>query len=226
MRTLYHFALDPSSRQVRLALGERKLRHKLVSVTPWAPDHDFLHLCVEGLPPCLLEDVSGGIIVISTARSICEYLADEAPARAPLLPEKAVDRAEVRRLCEWFDVRFSGDVGAYILSERVDKLLKAEGAPEPSVLRTGREHLKFHLEYLSWLLEERDWLAGRRMSLADLAGGAHLSCLDYLGEIDWEKWPGVKDWYQKLKSRPSFRPLLKDSIAGLRPPRHYTDLDF
>ena len=69
-------------------------------------------------------------------------------------------------------------------------------------------------------------LACNQMSLADLAAGAHISCLDYLDEIKWSKWSGLKEWYQKLKSRPSFRPLLKDTIPGLRPPRHYADLDF
>ena len=113
-----------------------------------------------------------------------------------------------------------------ILHERLEKTLSGGGAPHPPTLRQGRDHLNFHLEYLSWLLEERDWLAGQYFSLADIAAGAHFSCLDYLGEIDWKSWPRLKEWYQKLKSRPSFRPLLKDHIPGLIPPRHYADLDF
>ena len=226
MRTLYHWPLDPDSRQARLALTEKKLKFKLVSVRPWAPEEDFLRLCTEGVPPCLIEDESTGKSIISTARAISEYAADDTGSRYPLMPITAKDRAEVRRICHWFDVKFAGDVNAYILSERVEKSQAGSGAPDPATLRIGREHLKFHLEYLCWLLESRDWLAGRSLSLADLAGGAHISCLDYLGEIDWDKWPELKEWYQKLKSRPSFRPLLKDLIPGLRPPRHYSDLDF
>ncbi len=226
MRTLYHWPLDPDCRQVRLALGERKLRFKLEFIKPWSPDEDFLHLCIEGVPPCLIEIRDGGKLVLSTARSICEYLADNSGNQTILLPKHPVKRAEVRRLCQWFDVKFAGDVNAYILSERVEKGLRGAGAPDPATVRTGREHLKFHLEYLSWLLAQRDWLGGAQMSLADLAGGAHISCLDYLNEINWDKWEELKNWYQKLKSRPSFQPLLQDSVAGLRPPRHYSDLDF
>jgi len=226
MRTLYHWPLDPDSRQARLALAEKKLKVKLVSVSPWAPDEDFLHLCIEGVPPCLVEDTASGKTVISTARAICEYVADDPSPRGALLPATPTARAEVRRLAHWFDVKFAGDVNAYILTERLEKSLSGAGAPAPSTLRIGREHLKFHLDYLNWLLEQRDWLAGRTLSLADLAGGAHLSCLDYLGEINWESRSALKDWYQKLKSRPSFRPLLKDMVPGLRAPRHYADLDF
>ena len=88
------------------------------------------------------------------------------------------------------------------------------------------EHLEFHLSYFSWLLEQRDWLAGNSFSLADIAGAANISCLDFLGEIKWRDWPDLKRWYQTVKSRPSVQPLLQDRMAGLRAPRHYADLDF
>ena len=226
MRKLYHWPLDPDSRQARLALAEKKLKFKLETAVPWAPTESFLRVCVEGVPPCLVEDTDSDKFIISTARAICEYVTDDGSGRNPLLPHTAKERAEARRLCHWFDVKFASDVNAYILSERLEKSLSSAHAPDPAELRIGREHLKFHLEYLEWLLESRDWLACNQMSLADLAAGAHISCLDYLDEIKWDKWDGLKEWYQKLKSRPSFRPLLKDRIPGLRPPRHYADLDF
>lgn len=226
MRTLYHWPLDPDSRQARLALSERRLKFKLKQINPWAAEDDFLHLCTEGVPPCLVEDDVSGKTIISTARAICEYIADDTHSRYPLMPATAKDRAEARRICHWFDLRFASDVNAYILTERVEKSLSGGGAPDPANLRIGREHLKFHLEYLSWLLEKRDWLACNTLSLADFAAGAHISCLDYLDEIDWEKWETLRDWYQKLKSRPAFRPLLKDIVPGLRPARHYAQLDF
>lgn len=226
MKTLYHWPLDPDSRQARLALAEKKLKFKLEPVNPWAPDEAFLAVCPEALPPALIDSVDGEKVVIATARAICEYAQDQQTARHPLMPPKAHDRAEARRLCHWFDHKFMGDVNAYILSERLEKIVSGGGAPDPAVLRTGRQHLDFHLTYMEWLLEDRDWLAGKQLSLADIAGGAHLSCLDYLGEIKWESWPELKNWYQKLKSRPSFRPLLADRVAGLMPPRHYADLDF
>lgn len=226
MRLLYHWPLDPDSRQVRLVLGERKLRFTLEKVTPWAVSEEFMHLCVEAKPPCLIENINGKKIVLSTSRAICEYLTDTACNREALMPISNIDRAEVRRLCQWFDVKFAGDVNSYIIGERIEKSKMGGGAPDPSVLRTGREHLRFHLEYLSWLLEQNDWLACDTRSLADFAACAHISSLDYLGEINWDHWPILKNWYQRLKSRPSFRPLLKDRIAGIYPASHYDNLDF
>ena len=226
MRTLYHWPLDPDSRQARLALTEKKLKFTLETVSLWEPSEEFLSLCPEGLPPALLEDHASGKTLITTARAICEWAQDQSPTHDPIMPDMAADKAEARRICQWFDVKFMGDVNAYILSERLEKIVSGQGAPDPATLREGREHLAYHMDYLSWVMEDRDWLAGSQMSLADLAAGGHLSCLDYLGEIKWERWPAMKSWYQKLKSRPSFQPLLKDRIAGLMPPRHYADLDF
>lgn len=225
MRTLYHWPLDPQSRQARLALEEKRLRLKSVIIDPWAIDEKFMALSPEGRPPVLVENVPGGQIVISGARAICEYAEDSA-GRINLLPGSAAEKAEARRICQWFDVKFADEVNAFILSERLEKTLTGGGAPEPQTLREGRKNLAFHLDYMDWLLEKRGWLAGHEYSLADIAAGAHISCLDFIGEIPWKERKVIKEWYQKLKSRPSFRPLLADNIAGLIPPRHYGDLDF
>lgn len=225
MRILYHWPLDPQSRQARIALAEKKLKFKLAVVNPWQPEGEFLSLCAEGMPPALVDAAAGGRVVISGARAICEY-AHEGSTRFPLLPENMQERAEARRLCTWFDVKFADEVNAYLMHERIEKSLTQSGAPDPAALRAGRDHLAFHLDYISWLLQERDWLAGQSFSLADIAAGASLSCLDFLNEIPWKTRPEVKTWYQKLKCRPSFRAVLADRVPGLTPPHHYTDLDF
>ena len=79
---------------------------------------------------------------------------------------------------------------------------------------------------IAWLTERRRFLAGDHFSLADIAAAAQLSALDYLGDVPWEQHAGAKDWYARIKSRPSFRPLLADHIPGAPPPKHYADLDF
>ncbi len=225
MRTLYHWPIDPQSRQARVALEEKRLRFKSKQIDPWSIGEDFLAISPEGRPPVMVENVPGGQVVISGARAICEY-AEDLAGRVSLLPGSAAERAEARRISNWFDVKFADEVNAYILSERLEKTLTGGGAPDPQTLREGRKNLAYHLDYMAWLLEKRSWLAGHDYSLGDIAAGAHISCLDYFGELPWKDRPKIKEWYQKLKSRPSFRPLLEDSLPGLIPPRHYSDLDF
>lgn len=225
MRTLYYFPLDPGSRQARIALAEKKLKVRLNHIDPWNPSEEFLDITPEAMPPTLMDILPGKKVYISGARAICEYANDGSP-RHPLLSDDRAERAEARRIADWFDKKFTAEVNAYILFEKIEKSLTGSGTADPQVLREGREYLNFHLTYISWLLEQRDWLAGSQFTLADVAGAAHISCLDFLGEIRWRDWPKIKQWYQTIKSRPTVQPLLNDNIPGLRAARHYRDLDF
>jgi len=191
---------------------------------------EFLQINPAGTLPVLMVDegqfVSGGIV-------IGEYLDETSGAmmrEKRLLPEKSLERAETRRLIEWFLIKFDAEVTRYLVQERVFKqLMRAEeggGAPDSNIIRAARANLKNHLKYLSALVSSRDWIAGNTISAADMAAAAAISVLDYLGEIQWEDEPSAKDWFARIKSRPSYRPLLADKVMGLPPASHYIDLDF
>ena len=224
-RTLHHFPLDPASRQVRLALGEKRLPFAEVQVRYWERPAAFTDLNPSGVTPVLVEGDGEDRLVLCEAPVILAWL-EEAHPEPPLLGREAAERAEARRLIQWFDRKFEYEAGGFILHEKMEKRLLGLGAPEHANLRQGREGLKIHLRYVERLLQERDWLAGRRLSLADFAAAAHLSVLDYFGDVPWADYPAAKTWYMKLKSRPAFRPLLADRWPGLPPAGHYDDLDF
>ncbi|MEO1039168.1 MAG: glutathione S-transferase family protein [Pseudomonadota bacterium] len=228
MRVLYHWPLDPGSRQVRLALAEKGLKFDLQHVSPFEEDLELLTLNPAGLPPVLVEDrpqAEGGRAVIVETRAILEYLDDTQPDTA-LLPSDPIERAEVRRLASWFDRKFEAEVNAYLLAEKLEKRLAGGGSPDMAAIREGRDFLRWHCGYLNGLLEAREGLAGPRFTLADIAAAAHLSAIDYLGDIGWEHYPALKAWYERVKCRPAFRPLLKDRLPGVPPARWYAALDF
>jgi glutathione S-transferase len=224
-RTLHHFPLDPGSRQVRLALGEKRLPFLEVVERYWEGRPEFLALNPSGLTPVLIEERDEGRIVVCESRAILEHLEEQEPEPA-LLVRDLSERAEARRLIQWFDRKFDFEVNAFLMHEKMEKRLLGLGSPEFAAMRRGRDALKQHLAYIESLLETRDWLAGRRLSLADLAAAAHLSVVDYFGDVPWADFPVAKTWYMKLKSRPSFRPLLADRWPGMVPAGHYDDLDF
>lgn len=222
MRILHHLPLSPYARKVRLALAEKRLPFELRLERVWERRQEFLALNPACLVPVLVED-NGLVIADSTA--ICEYL-DEAYPDTCLLGRTLAERAEVRRLIGWFDGKFAQEVTQNLLFERQMKRLLGRGNPDAAAIRAGYANLRPHLEYLGWLAETRAWLAGARVSLADFAAAAHLSALDYLGDVDWSWSDPAKDWYARMKSRPNFRGLLTDRVSGLAPPAHYADLDF
>jgi len=224
-RTLHHFPLDPASRQVRLTLGEKRLAFGEVQVRYWERPKSLTALNASGMIPVLVEVDDGKELVLCESRAILDHLEESAPEPA-LLGRDPAERAEARRLLQWFDRKFEYEASGYILHEKMEKRLLGMGAPDLANLRQGRDGLRGHLFYVDKLLQEREWLAGRRLSLADFAAAAHLSVIDYFGDVPWGDFPAVKTWYMKLKSRPCFRPLLADRWPGLAPAAHYDDLDF
>lgn len=222
---LFHFPFDPGSRTARLALGESRTDWSEVLVRPWEPGCPLGDLNPSGMPPVVQTTEAGAPLTLLEAGAILGWLEDR--AKGPfLLPADPVERAEHRRLVAWFDRRFTDEVNAVLLHERMEKPLLRLGPPEARALREGRNALKTHLAMMEALATQRDWLAGRRLGQADLVAAAHLSVLDYFGEIAWGTYPALKTWYMKLKSRPCFRPLLTDRFQGLQPAPHYADLDF
>ena len=221
MNRLFHFPLSPFCRKVRLSLAEKKIEVELVEERYWEKSTEFLRRNPAGKVPILRM----GQRTMSESQAICEYL-DEVVPEPPLMPRGAEARFEVRRLCAWFDDKFHDEVTSKLLYERVNKKLAKAGYPDSKNVKFGSGRIKYHLDYMAWLLEHRRWLAGDVMTLADFAGAAHLSALDYISDVDWNRSAAVKDWYAKIKSRPAFRNILADQVPGFPPPAHYADLDF
>lgn len=223
MRILYHHWLSPFSRKVRIALGEKKLPFELVLEKEWEQRAEFLALNPAGEVPVMIEP-DGAVLPYATA--IVEYL-DELFPEPSLLGSDPLFRAEVRRLNGWFDAKFNREVTEALVGQKVMRRLMGLGSsPDSQAVRTGFGLLRWHLDYIGMLAENRRWLAGDDFSLADIVAAAHLSTVDYIGDVPWEKHPAAKDWYARVKSRPSFRPLLADILPGFPPPPHYADLDF
>ena len=227
---LVHHPASGGCRYIRLILGEYGQNAEFIEEKFWQRRPQLLALNPAGTLPIVVEngaDPMAGAIVIG------EFLDETRGAmmrEKRLMPENPHMRAEVRRLVEWFLVKMESEVVAYVAGERVFKMLmnaqEGGGAPDAGILRIARANQKNHLRYISHLAATRNWLAGTRISHADMAAAAVISVLDYLGEIAWNEEPALKEWYARIKSRPSFRPLLSDKIAGIAPASHYIDLDF
>ena len=222
MWTLHHFWLSAASRKVRIALREKDLPFELVLEKPWERRPELLALNPAGEVPVLVE--SNGL-VLCDGQAICEFL-DEAYAQRPLMPRDVRGRAEVRRLVGWFDGKFSREVTDTLVGEKMIKRMTRRDTPNSALIRLGLGSIRHHLDYIGELAERRRWLGGDDFSLADITAAAHLSTVDYLGDVPWGECEPAKDWYARIKSRPSFRPILADHVPGAPPPAHYADLDF
>ncbi len=222
MWQLYHFPLCPFSRKVRLLLGEKGIAYELERENPGEGRDEFLELNPAGRTP-VLRNAEKDITLVDS-RAICEYF-EETVDRSPMIVGTASSRAEIRRLVALFDENFYGDVTFPLLNERMKKRLFLRTPPDSKLLRDAMRLANEHLDYVDYLIDNRPWLGGAQMSLADLAAAAQISVADYLGGIDWNGHEQTRGWYSVFKSRPSFRPLLAERMDVIQPPKHYADVN-
>jgi glutathione S-transferase len=227
MATLYYHPLCPHSRFVRLVMGEFGMEPHLIEERVFERRREFLALNPAGTTPVLVEEQAP---CVSGAAIIAEYLDETrglALADRRLMPEDPLGRVEVRRLMDWFHAKFFAEVSDFLVTEKIYKrYMPGGGAPNMELVRAARQNIRYHLRYIGWLVGQRNWLAGDRLTYADLAAAAHLSCVDFLGDVPWNEDEAAKLWYARVKSRPSFRSLLNDRMPGLTPDPVYADLDF
>lgn len=222
MWQLYQFPLCPFSRKIRLLMGEKNVAYELVREDPWAPSDMFANLNAAQRTPVLVNEEKN--IVLADSRAIGEYL-EETVDKSPMINGTATGRAEIRRLVALFDENFYNDVTAPLLLERMKKRIIYKQPPDSRALREAMKMAHGHLDYIDWLIDNRPWLAGSTMSMADLAAAAQISVADYLGGIDWKGHEQSRGWYAVFKSRPSFRPLLSERMDVIKPPAHYALVD-
>jgi glutathione S-transferase len=222
MLTLLQHPFCPHSRFIRLALAEYGLETRLVDERVWERREAFLELNPAGTTPVLIEE---GHPPVPGATVIAASLQD-----GRLLPQDPAARVEVRRLASWFNDKFFDEVSGPMVTERCYRrhmrIEQGGGPPDTDAIRAARVNIRYHLAYIGWLVRTRDWLAGDRMTYADLAAAAQLSAIDYSGDVPWTEDEMAKNWYARVKSRPSMRPLLRDKHPGIPPSQSYVDLDF
>src|ERR1700746_1937078 len=211
-------------------LGEYGVAARLVEERVWERREAFLLLNPAGTTPGL---GGGGPSAAPRADIISEYLDETRGAELEgrrLLPTEPGTRVEVRRLTGWFNAKFFEEVTNLIVVERIYKrhmsVNQGGGPPDTQTIRAARSNIRYHLAYIGWLMRARTWLAGERLSYADLAAAAHLSVADYLGDVPWNEDEGAKNWYARVKSRASLRTILADTLPGIPPSATYADLAF
>ena len=230
MADLYHYPLCPHSRYVRLILGELGIDPNLIEERAFERRHDFLVMNPAGQTPVMLEGLLPPIVGWAPIGEYVDETRGLALGAHRLLPENPAERIEIRRLLDWFNGKFFAEVSSHLVSEKVYKRYMTNGqgggAPDMDVVRVARANIRYHMRYIGYLVRTRDWLGGTQLTYADLAAAAHLSSMDFLGDVPWAEDEAAKSWYARIKSRPSFRALLTDRLPGMTPSASYADLDF
>ena len=221
MFTLHHYYLCPSSRFIRLILEEHKINYILQLENYWKPQQDFLKINPAGHLPILINEENYPIV---GANACLEYFKD-LNLKPDLSGKNYKDSAEIYRLYHWFEVLFKKEVLDPLIYEKVFSRVVHNITPNSSNIRAALQNLGFHINYFDYLLKDQDYFVTNDLTYLDFLAAANLSILDYLGLLNFESKENIKEWYFKIKSRPSFKNLLKDQIVGINPDEKYRLID-
>lgn len=222
MMTLYHHPICPLSRQVRIYLTELDCQFGTIKEDYWLRRQEFLQINPHGAVPTIILDEEN---TISGIYPVVEYFVDSLE-NFFFMPKNTFIRAEIRKHIHWFNETMYRQVSKILIDEKIIRLMMRSGSPRSDFLKMAKKNLNSHFKYLSDLLQDKSYIIGDQISCADIAASSHISVIDYFGEIDWNQWPEIKNWYSLIKSRPGFKSILQDEIPGFVPPLHYSVIDF
>ena len=117
MRVLHHYPLSPSSRLIRLYLSEKKIEFVTKLELFWERSDALLKLNPSGEVPILSDEDN---TVLCGSGVIIEYF-EELDTKINLIPGSAAQKAEVRRLFDWFENKFNREVTNPLINNRIIK---------------------------------------------------------------------------------------------------------
>ncbi|WPX97960.1 glutathione S-transferase family protein [Candidatus Fokinia crypta] len=224
---LHYSSICPLSRMVRIALLEQKYQLHLVEENYVHDNHEILAINPLGtLPFMVFQDNT----VIKNLWGIIDYIINKNDIFGhTVMPSflKNFERAEILFNVEWFCTKFFNDVTLPIIQQKIVNFTTKRIPPNSTSIRNALRNMHIHMEYLKLSLAESNYIESSTPTIADYSAAAQISILDYTGDIMWNTInKRIKGWYSLIKSRPSFRTVLKDRILSLSPPPHYEDPDF
>lgn len=202
----FYNSIGPNPRVVKLFMAEKDIELPEVMVDLRGGENRRAPYNVEvnpaGQTPALQLD-DGSVVTEITA--ICEYLEERFP-ETPLIGATAEERANTRmwtrrvdiKICEPLTSGFRYAEGLPLFAPRM-RCLPEAAAGLKAVAQDG-------IAWLDPLIAGRDFIAGDRLSLADLLLFAFLDFGVSVGQPVDPAFANVNGWYERMKARPSANP--------------------
>ncbi|NHR07200.1 glutathione S-transferase family protein [Chromobacterium haemolyticum] len=191
--TLYGNRLSGHSYKVRLALMLADVSHDYVHVDLAVPreqrPEDFRAASRFGEVPVLVADGTA----LCQSNAILQWLANNFGQ----LSGEHGSRETVREWLSWEANR----VGLSVPNLRWSRLNRL---PQPEVEAWLEQRARADLDTLDAALAEQPYLAGQRLSIADLSASAYLWWLADAG-LDIAGWPRVEAWLERIAQQPGWQ---------------------
>ncbi|WP_437542282.1 glutathione S-transferase family protein [Sorangium sp. So ce367] len=204
---LYEFAPTRSIR-VRWALQELGVDFETVQVNLRAGENrrpEFLKLNPAGKLPVLVD----GDLVLTESVAIVLYLAEKYPEKG-LLPADPKERAKVN---QWL-LFAATELEQPLWRIARHKFLYPEDKRQPGDIPVAREDFKAMAAVLEKHMDQRQFVVGDRLTVADLVMAY---TLDWASEADLlGDFPQLRTYMDRMYARPHAAPRIAQAFASLK----------
>ncbi|MEX0802976.1 MAG: glutathione S-transferase family protein [Candidatus Binatia bacterium] len=198
--TLYDAMPSSNSDRVKMVLHEKGLAYQRVTLDLAKKEQkrpEFLKLNPYGKVPVIND---GGKVLFESC-IINEYLDEQYPD-PPLMPKDPYLRGRGRILVDYV-LNYMHEPYWALRAE----MLKKESERKASTLEEKRQILRNLLSYLEQALGDKPYFLGE-MSLTDIDVLARFFRFESYGAVPAPSLPRLNAWLQKMKERPSVKPVL------------------
>jgi glutathione S-transferase len=198
----FYNSMGPNPHVVRMFMAEKGLKIPSAEVDLMAGDNrkpDHLARNPHGQMPTLeLDDGS----FISEILAICEYLEDTNPTPA-LIGANPMEKAEARMWTRRVDLNICEPLANGFRFSQGLRLFKDRIVTVPEAADGLKKMAQDRLKWLDGQLESREFLCGKRFTLADILLYCFLEFGNAVGQpLDPEN-KHVAAWFARVKARPS-----------------------
>jgi len=151
-----------------------------------------------------LDDDDGFVVWESNA--IMFYLATKRPERG-LWPEDFRGQADVVRWLCWQSAHWDAESCGMVAFEKSSKAVLGLGDPDQAFIARGEQNFARFAAVLDDSLENKKWIIGDRLTIADFSIGALVPTATRLG-LPIERFHAVDRWYRSLASLPAWQDAL------------------
>lgn len=193
MRLYFHPA-SSNARRVTMAALHMGAELDLVEVNLLSPD-DRRRL-EELNPNSKVPVLQDGEFILWESCAIMQYLADRTLGQT-LYPENIMVRADINRWMIWSCQHFSPALGI-LTFERIWKGLRGLGGPDPLEIARGEKQIQQFATVLDKHLENREWMVGSSITLADYAVAAPLMYIEQ-GQLPVTQYRHLMQWFDRIQ---------------------------
>lgn len=188
-----------------------KLTQRVVDLFGGA-QHDANYLALN--PNATVPVLRDNDFVLWETQVILQYLGSTV-GDTPLWPADIRARADIARWQLWGVAHWIPSFQPYIF-ENLFKQYKGGGPPDSAVLAQAANKFERYGGILNKHLQDRDYLTGRSLTLADIANASYLMYAQPAA-VPLAPYSNIQRWFERVASSPFWRRALPSSEAPTSP---------